>query len=135
METITKRVLLRAIELISQSEIKTKELRGKYGTEFPMIIASIEGDLIKDEAKRFILSLVPICFKIGGKVFLLGDTEPSDKVTIGGCDFEVIYELFDITTEIKTGDSYSFYTTSIDYFDFATINETYEADDFLIQLQ
>ena len=75
------------------------------------------------------LEVLPICYKIKDKVYLLGETS---EVTYGVDNNDITtYELFDMTTEIKNGQSYSFYCTSVECFLEATIEERQMVRDFL----
>ena len=49
-------------------------------------------------------------------------------------DYQPITELFDMTQEIATNDSYSFYVSGTDYFDLASVEEILEVKEFLNSL-
>jgi hypothetical protein len=94
--------------------------------------------LVKD--KQIDLSKVPIiekvveeplpnCVKINGKIFLVSDD--NRLIEVYEDHTESLYELFDMTTEIETGQSYSFYVTSIDFFEVACNEDRQRVREFL----
>lgn len=79
-----------------------------------------------------LVDVLPICFKLKEKVFLLGDKEPY-KFTRDEDEWGM-YEFFDMTTEIKTGHSYSFYAQNYENFPLASDKERKEVLDFFKKL-
>jgi hypothetical protein len=67
---------------------------------------------------------LPDCVKIAGTVYLVGGEYESE-------DYGYLYELFDITQEIATGNSYSIYVSTTSIFEQATDEEKIEVRDFL----
>jgi hypothetical protein len=128
------REVLKSIEVIESSPELTAELRKTYGTDFDMIKACVKDNMIKPEAITLIQILVPICYKINGTVFLKGDTTGEHDFIGDGLDSMTATELFDMTQEIATGDSYSFYVSSTDYFELASVEEHIEVKKFLNSL-
>ena len=127
--------ILQSLKAIEVSNELTAELRKTYGTEFEMIRACIKAELIKTEAIELIIKLAPICYKIGDKVFLKGETKGQHDFVGDDMDRQPLTELFDMTTEMKTGDSYSFYVSCTDYFELASPREIIEVKNFLFKLK
>jgi len=128
------REVLKSIEVIESSKELTSELRKTFGTDFPMIKACVKENLIKDEAITLIQKIAPVCFKINGTVFLKGETKGEHDLIGDEMDYQPVTELFDMTQEIATGDSYSFYVSGTDYFELASNEESVEVRKFLDNL-
>jgi hypothetical protein len=126
--------VLHSLATIEANTELTKEFRKEYGTDFDMARACIKDDFIKPEAISLIKRIAPICYKIGDKVFLKGETKGEHDLIGDAMDFVPVTELFDMTTEMKTGDSYSFYVSSTDYFELATELEILKVKRFLDKL-
>ena len=75
---------------------------------------------------------LPKCVKINGKVFLYGSERY--EVVINDNDLGMI-ELFDMTTEMETGDSYSMFVSDISFFEVASDEERQAVDAFFIKSQ
>ena len=136
MTKFEEKVLLHSLEVIKGSVRLTTELRKTFGTDFSMIEACIKEDFIKDEAVNEIKRLAPLHFKIGDKVFLLGETTKQKFDLIGDdMHYQPLHELYDMTTEINTGDSYTFYVSDLSFFPFASVEETLESLEFLKSLK
>lgn len=71
---------------------------------------------------------LPNCVKINGKIFLYGSERY--EVVVNDNDLGMI-ELFDITTEIETGDSYSIFVSDISYFEVACNEDRQRVREFL----
>lgn len=125
------REVLKSVEVIESSAELTAELRKTYGTDFDMIKACVKDNMIKPEAITLIQRLAPICYKINGTVFLKGDTTGEHDFIGDGLDTQKATELFDMTQEIATGNSYSFYVSGTDYFELASAEEIIEVKKFL----
>jgi hypothetical protein len=67
---------------------------------------------------------LPNCVKIKSKVYLVCETQYEAD------DIGKVFELMDITTEMKTGDSYSIYVSNWEVFEQATEEERIEVRDF-----
>lgn len=117
--------VLRSLETIESSVKLSTEFRKQYGTDFDMIRACIKDNFIKKESINLIKKLAPICYKIGGKIFLKGD-----EIKNNG-EIDKLTELFDMTTEMESGHSYSFYVSSTGYFELASCDEIIEVKKFL----
>jgi hypothetical protein len=126
--------VLHSLETIVRSDSAITELRKKYATDLNIIEASIKAKLIKDEAVQFILGLAPICYKIGDKVFLKGETKGKYDFIGDDMDEQTATELIDMTTEMTIGDSYSIYVSDTSYFPLASYKEMLEVKDFLDSL-
>jgi len=70
---------------------------------------------------------LPMCIKINGKIFLHGSERY--EVVVNDNDLNMI-ELFDITTEMETGDSYQIFVSDISYFEVASDEERQVVLDF-----
>ncbi len=125
--------VLKSVQTISFDEKMTAELRKEYGTDFDMITACVKDRLIKPEAIALILRLAPICYKINGKIFLKGDSKAHMTID-DDSNYVPVTELFDMTTEMTTGDSYTFYVSSTDFFELATPVEIIKVKNFLDNL-
>lgn len=115
-----KTILVNKVNIIQNQKVLSDKLRVSFGTDYDLIRAAINGDLIKSSAIDKINALVPTCFLIGEKVFVVGDTKKEVFDYVGddmGKGDSI--ELQDLTTEMKTGDSYSFYVSNTDYFTLA----------------
>tara|TARA_B100000927_G_scaffold107064_1_gene86573 strand:+ start:1759 stop:2160 length:402 start_codon:yes stop_codon:yes gene_type:complete len=126
--------VLKSIEVIESSKELTSELRKTFATDFPMIKACVKENLIKDEAISLIQRIAPVCFKINGTVFLKGETKGEHDLVGDEMAYQPLTELFDMTQEIATGDSYSFYVSNTDYFPLASVDEILEVKEFLNSL-
>lgn len=80
-------------------------------------------------------------YNISGKLFLRNEiatvTPAEDESSFcNSLDGEKIYlyELMDISTEIETGDSYSLYVSSLEFFQKATPEEFKKVNDYLDSL-
>ena len=128
--------LLLSYEVIQNNPRLSAELNKVYGTESDWVKASIKGNLIKAEAVAMIQRLAPICYKIGEKVFLFGETTKKEFDIIGDdMDYQPLYELYDMTTEMKTGDSYTFYVSSLSFFPLASKEEMNDVIEFLHKIK
>jgi len=126
--------VLHSLETIVRSDNAITELRKEYATDFNIIEASVKAKLIKDEAVQLILKLAPTCYKIGDKVFLKGETKGSYDFIGDNMDGQTATELYDMTTEMKNGDSYSIYVSDTSYFPLASYKEMLEVKEFLDSL-
>ena len=75
---------------------------------------------------------LPMCVKINGKIFFYGSERY--EVVVNDNDLNMI-ELFDITTEMETGDSYQIFVSDISYFEVASDEERQAVADFFIKSQ
>jgi hypothetical protein len=66
---------------------------------------------------------LPNCVKINGTVYFVGEQYESGE-------YGYLHELFDMTQEIATGDSYSIYVSTVSVFEQATDKEKAEVRDF-----
>lgn len=80
-------------------------------------------------------------YNISGNLFLrneIATVTPSENESslCNGMEGEKIYlyELMDISTEIETGESYSMYVTSLEFFQKATPEEWKKVNDYLDNL-
>ena len=128
------REVLKSVQTIASDKELTAELRKEYGTDFEVITACVKDNLIKSKAIGLIQRIAPICYKINGKVFLKGDESGSHDFIGDKLDFQPLIELFDMTTEMFNGDSYSFYVSTTDHFQLASTEEIIKVKNFLNNL-
>ena len=126
-----KKELLHSLSTIMSSVKMTEEFRKTFGTDFKMVKACIEEDFIKDDAVSLIKRIAPICYKINGKVFLKGEVKGKHDFIGDDMDFQSATELYDMTREFETNESYSFYVSTTEHFSLATEEEIIEVQDFL----
>ena len=80
---------------------------------------TLKADLLSKENQIKLTRVIPPIFEINGKLFLYGnDTREVDFIG-DALDYQKVKELFDMTTEMETGESYSFYVSSVNYFKLA----------------
>lgn len=128
------REVLKSLQTITFDEEMTAEFRKSYGTEFDMVTACVKDNFVKPEAINLIKRIAPICYKINGKIFMKGETKGEHDLIGDDMDFQPVTELFDMTTEMESGDSYSFYVSSTEYFELATPEEHIRVKKFLNNL-
>jgi hypothetical protein len=126
--------IIHSIEVIFSNPKMLSRLRESYATEKEFMIAGVKGDIIKEEAIELILKIAPTCYKIGDTVFLKGETKGDHDFVGDQMGNQTVTELFDMTTEIKSGHSYSFYVSTCDYFPLASFEEIIEVKDFLNEM-
>lgn len=133
---MTKPEVLHSLFTINYSAKMEMKLRESIGGGVPLslIKSSIEGDICAPQLMNLISQIAPICYKIGDKVFLKGETKGNHDFVGDELDYQPVTELFDMTTEMKTGDSYSFYVSDTSFFPFATPAEIIEVKKFLDNL-
>src|SRR5690606_6075772 len=79
--------------------------------------------------------------KLNGIVFLVNTTnevlpnEGTDLSLATDGDYVTLYELMDITTEMKNGVSYSIYMDNLSYLTVPSVEEIEEANNFLNKLK
>lgn len=136
MNNFEKKVLLHQLAVIKNSNRLKSEFQKVYSYgKFELFETIIKEDIIKLECIELIQKLAPIHFKIGDKVFLLGETTKKEFDFIGDdMGYQVAYELYDMTTEMECGDSYTFYVSSLGFLPFADIDETLKSIEFLNSL-
>ena len=117
-----------ALNVIITRPVLLKQLKSKYKAEIETIRTACISGFISNEAVDFINNLVPTCFKIGDKVFLLGSLNQSYH-------YSHCHELYNMTTEMETGTSYSLYVSGFEYFEFASPDEHIQVKDFLNTLK
>lgn len=123
--------LLVQLEAIKLREDLTAEFRKEFGTDFNMVEACIKEDFIKPKAVTLIERLAPICYKINGKIFLKGEEKGEHDFIGDGLDSMTATELFNMTEEMASYNSYSFYVSTTDYFEIASAEEINIVQDFL----
>lgn len=127
-----KNNLLFAIEVLNDNNFLTEEFKKELpNVSLSTVWDSVKQDILSKKVEDVINRIVPTCFKIGDKVFLQGKTKGDIDFVGDGMDYQKATELYDITTEMINGDSYSFYVSSTSYFPLATIGEVLAVSKFL----
>lgn len=96
---------------------------------------AIDNDICAPELMQCITRIAPICYKIGDKVFLKGETKGKYDFIGDDLDHVPATELYDMTEEMKSGDSYTFYVNTVKYFPLATCAEMITVKNFLDNLK
>ena len=129
--------LLRSLEAIKNNPKSIEAFEEVIGTsfDFDLIKSAILAKFISIEAINTIQRLAPICYKIGDLLFLRGDD--SRKVNYVGDDEEgsSAVELYNMSEEMKTGDSYTFYVSTCEWFPLASADEINAVKKFLDNLK
>jgi len=128
-------LLVHKVNIISTNKILENEFRKTYATDWDLIKATIESNLIKASAIALINKIVPTVFKIGDKLFMLGEIKKHKCDFIGDdLDEGDIIEIYDVSTEMRTGESYTFYVSTTDYFPVASMTDTMTVLEFMNRL-
>ena len=123
--------ILYALEVIESNAKMTAKLREIVDIPFYDLKRAISCKIVNDETIDNIKAIAPTCYEIDGKLFLHGE---ETYVTING-DTIMAYELYDMTTEMESGESYSFYVTDISYLKRASYKDTVMVKEFLDSLE
>lgn len=134
---MNKLEVLHSLFTINYDKEMEMKLRESIGGGMPLRLLkeSIEADICAPQLMELILRIAPICYKIGNKVFLKGETKGSHDFVGDAMDLQTATELYDMTTEMETGDSYTFYVSSVEYFPYATPAEIISVKKFLDSLK
>ena len=130
---MNKQEVLHSLLTIKFDQDMESKLRETIGQGMPLSLLndSIKNDICAPQLMQLISRIAPICYKIGDKVFLKGETKGSHDFIGDYMDYQPATELYDMTTEIKTGDSYTFYVSNVEHFPYATCAEMIEVKKFL----
>jgi hypothetical protein len=126
--------ILHSIEVIFSNPKMLSKLRETYGTNKELMIAGVKDNFIKEEAIQLILKIAPTCYKIGNTIFLKGETKGDYDFIGDDMGNQTATELFDMNTEMRNGNSYSFYVSTCNYFPLASFEEIIEVKEFLDNL-
>jgi len=102
---------------------------GNTKTNQTILRGAISGGIASEELVNKLERFVPIVYKINGTLFLKG--------AVGEMTYDEnspLTELFDMSEEMKSGDSYSIYVSGTDYFAYADSGETEMVKNFLTNL-
>lgn len=134
---MNKQEVLQSLFVISFDKDMEAKLRETIGWTISLRVLqeSIENNICDPQLMNRILQIAPTCYKIGKRVFLRGETKGEHDFVGDKLDNQQATELYDMTTEMETGDSYTFYVSSVEYFDFATPAETIAVKKFLDSLK
>jgi hypothetical protein len=97
------------------------------------IFIAVKANLMDSKLRSKLILICPPMYKIGDTVFLHGD-DTREVVYIGDESMQQAIELFDMTTEMKTGDSYQIFVSGVSYFKRATSLECCQVVKFLESL-
>ena len=117
----------RRIEILEQNpSLGDKFLLKVFGyatkTNMEVLKGAIFAGIASKELVDTLRLFVPICYKINGTLFLKGEYDE-----VGD---HILTELFNMTEEMKTGNSYSLYVNDISYFAYADAGETEQVKNF-----
>ena len=134
---MNKQEVLHSLFTISFDKEMESELRETIGqtTSLRVLKDAIDNDICSPQLMQRISQVAPICYKIGDKVFLKGETKGSHDFIGDAMDLVQATELYDMSTEMATGDSYTFYSSTTGYFPLATPAETIAVKKFLNSLK
>lgn len=112
------------------------ELRELIGTTISLqtLGDAIANDICDKSIMRKISEIAPICYRIGDRIFLKGETKGEHDFVGDNLGTQPVTELFDMTTEMLSGDSYSFYVSDTSYFELAPCSEIIKVKKFLNNL-
>ena len=125
---------LYTISLDKELEAKLRETIGQT-TSLRVLKDAIDNDICAPQLMECISRVAPICYKIGDKLFLKGETKGSHDFVGDAMDNQPATELYDMSEEMATGHSYTFYVSTTDYFPLATCAEMIEVKKFLDSLK
>lgn len=134
---INKEHWLHSLDIISNSVLLKEEFetRSKLSFNHGLLKTTFNADLLKDSVISIVENVGAICFEIDGKIFLQGETKGDYDLVGDNCGNQPLTELFDITTEMKNGQSYSFYVSTTSFFKLASIHDTVKVNEFLKTLK
>ena len=132
----SKEEILQSLFTINYDKDMEMQLRESIGGGMPLSLvkSSIEGDICAPQIMSLISRIAPVCYKINGKIFLKGEVKGEHDFVGDKLDYQPAIELFDMTEEMKTGHSYSFYVSTTSHFAFATPAEIISVKKFLDNL-
>lgn len=118
-----KREFLLAIETIEvyglDAELReafpsatTKNLREAY-----------DAGLLASRQIKAILRIAPTVYVINKSIFLRGEESEIDVDLKNGGQVDIVIELFDMTEEMKSGTSYSFYVSHTNFLELGTVED------------
>lgn len=96
---------------------------------------ALKADLLSEEHQNKLVRVVPPVFEINGRLFLYGDDTRKVDFVGDECSYSSAIELFNMTEEMRTGDSYSFYVSCVEYFKLAEPKDAVDVKLFLNSLK
>ncbi len=134
---MNKQEILHSLFTIAFDNDMEAELRETIGkmVSLQTLKDSIDNDLCSELIMNKVSQVAPICYKIGDKIFLKGETKGKHDFIGDDLDHQPATELYDMSEEMATGNSYTFYVSSVEYFPFATPAETIRVKKFLNSLK
>jgi len=134
---MNKQEVLQSLLTIKFDKDMESKLRETIGQGMPLTLLndSIKNDICAPKLMQLVSQIAPICYKIGDKIFLKGETKGEFDFIGDGMDMQTATELYDMTTEMKTGDSYTFYSSTVQFYPYATCAEMIAVKNFLNSLK
>ena len=114
------------LEIIFKDEFTNNTLGQVYNT--------LKYGLLSIENQEKVVQICPVCFEINGRIFLMGETKGKHDLIGDEMDYHPLTELFDMTTEMENGVSYSIYVNDVRYFKIAEPIDTIKVYKFLRNL-
>lgn len=127
--------LRQAINVILTNSSMVAEFKQILG-EVPVreFLLAVSAGIVKDNVIEEVMRIAPTCYAINGKTFLKGEEKGKYDFIGDGMDEFTVTELYDMTTEMDSGESYSFYVSCTKYFEYASVKETVRVKEFLNNL-
>ena len=115
-------------------------LASRFRKEFPdntmiQVYDALEANLIDEITMKKISLIAPTCYEINGKLFLEGGTKGSYDFVGDAMSDSSATEIYDMTTEMESGVSYTFYVSDTSYFKIANAEQTAKVMEFLDNLK
>jgi len=134
---MNKNEILQSLLTIKFDKDMESKLRETIGQTMSLVVLSdsIKNDICHPNLIALVSQIAPICYKIGDKVFLKGETKGKYDFIGDDLDHDPATELYDMTEEMKSGDSYTFYVSTTEHFPLATCAEMITVKNFLNNLK
>lgn len=125
-----------ALEVLNSDQ----RLMYKFLGDFPkntiaQVWDALKWGLLSEENQQLLTQIVPPVYKIGGRLFLHGEERGEHDFVGDALHYQKAIELYDMTTEMKTGDSYTFYVSTVGYFEVACAKDATDVKIFLDSLK
>lgn len=120
------------ILILTLNKVRAKKLYKLFPNKiYPNIKEDFVNGLLTDKEIKKIVKLLPKVFKINGKLFLQNHKIKSKVHRFDDVHIIKLIEMMDISTEIESGESVSFYVDSTTFFEKASIEEIKKVAEFL----
>ena len=130
---MNKNEILQSLLTIKFDKDMESKLRETIGQTMSLTVLndSIKNDICHPNLITLVSQIAPICYKIGDKVFLKGETKGEHDFIGDDIDVQPATKLYDMTEEMRSGVSYSFYVSTTEHFPLATCGEIIAVHNFL----